>query len=148
MGPRLGILIIGVVYLILGILGFVPGLYATPPAGVPPLHVTAGYGFLFGIFPVNITGDIFRIVVGVLGILFAATFRTAESYSRLIALVFAILTFCGFVPHIDTLLGAMPIYSNDAWLHMATAVIAAYFGWVASAETNLAPATSLVHPHA
>ena len=39
------------------------------------------------------------------------------------------LAVLGCIPIANTLFGLMPIYGNDVWLHLATAIPAAYFGF-------------------
>ena len=49
MGARYFALISGIVYVLVGILGFIPGMVATPSAA-PQLAVNTGYGYLMGLF--------------------------------------------------------------------------------------------------
>ncbi len=41
-------LIVGIVYLLVGIIGFIPGIVQPPAAGDPALAISAGYGRLLG----------------------------------------------------------------------------------------------------
>ncbi|MEN9529009.1 MAG: hypothetical protein RI932_882, partial [Pseudomonadota bacterium] len=43
----------GSLYLLLGILGFIPFLVSEPPPNAPNMNITSAFGQLFAIFPVN-----------------------------------------------------------------------------------------------
>lgn len=136
-------LALGVVYLVIGIVGFIPALYTSPPAGAPHVDVTAAYGYLFGLFPVNALHDIIHIVVGIAGILCYPSLRASRYYGRILFVVFGLLTVAGFLPTLDTLNGLVPIFWADPWLHAATATVGAIAGWVTDDEqTELAPAVA------
>lgn len=124
-------LFFGIVYALVGVLGFIPGITQTPPPGSPPLAVTAGYGFLLGIFAINIVHNLIHLVVGLWGIAASRTFEMARLYARTLAVVFALLTVMGLIPGLNTVFGLAPIYGVDIALHLLTAVVAAYFGWAA-----------------
>ena len=97
-------LVVGIIYLVIGIAGFIPGLVQGP--GYSDLAVNALSGNLLGLFPVNVVHHIVHLLVGVLavmGLISAAS--------------------------LDTMFGLTPLFSHDVWLHAGTAVIAAYFGW-------------------
>ena len=137
MPTRVFTLALGVVYLVFGIIGFIPALYTHPPASAPHLDISGGYGYLFGLFPVNVVHDIFNIVVGLGALAAAARETSAAAYCRFLFPVFGILTFLGFVPHADALWGLAPILTNDTWLDAGTALLVAYFGYVAPAPTHV-----------
>lgn len=135
MQTRYWALAIGVIYVVVGIVGFIPALYSSPPA-TPHLDVTASYGLLLGIFPVNVVHDVFHIVIGILGIAVFGSERAAGAYSRALFLIFGLLAIMGFIPQADTVFGLIPIYGNDVWLHTVTAIASSYFGWVAGEHTT------------
>jgi hypothetical protein len=66
---RYFVLFLGVVYLIVGILGFLPAMLQPPGAAVSDLVVDAGYGRLLGLFPVNVLHNVVHLAVGLLGLL-------------------------------------------------------------------------------
>lgn len=135
MQTRYWALAIGVIYLVVGIVGFIPALYSSPPA-TPHVDVTASYGLLLGIFPVNALHDAFHILIGILGIISFRNVGAAQVYSRILFLVYGFLAIIGFIPQADTLFGLLPLFGNDVWLHAGTAVVSAYFGWIAGEQTS------------
>lgn len=122
-------LLAGLVYLAAGLLGLVPAMLTPPPADAPPASFTLLYGYLLGLFPVNILHSALNIAVGAWGL--AAWRGTANPglFARSITLLFGALALMGMLPLANTLFGWMPIHGHDVGLHAITAAIAAYFGW-------------------
>src|SRR5947209_16479665 len=117
MQTRLFSLVIGIVYLLIGILGFIPALRTTAAVGAPKVDITASYGYLLGQFPVNVVHNGVHILIGVLGILAFARFSMSVAYCRTLFLVYGLLAIAGFLPTVNTLWGLAPIFGSDTWLH-------------------------------
>ncbi|MDQ4119927.1 MAG: DUF4383 domain-containing protein [Acidobacteriota bacterium] len=130
-------LIFGIVYLLVGILGFVPGINNMDAAGLEPVSVHMSHGRLLGLFPVNAMHNIVHILIGVWGILASRSIGGARVYAQGLAIIYGLLTILGLIPATDTLFGLAPIYGHDVWLHAGTALIAAYFGFVARNSDGL-----------
>ena len=124
-------LLFGIVYALVGVLGFVPGLLQAPPADAPALMSGTSYGYLLGIFAVNAVHNLVHIVVGLIGIVAARGLSSAHIYSRSVAIIFGVLTIMGLVPGLNTTLGFIPIFGADVALHALTMLAAGYFGWLA-----------------
>ena len=140
MQTRLFSLAFGTFYFAIGILGFIPGLRTSPPAGAPHLDATAAYGYFLSQFPINAVHDVFNIVIGLIGIIVFARLEPARIYCRTLLLLFGALACIGFLPTLDTLWGWLPIFGADTWLHAVTAVAAGYFGFVVTEPTYVEPA--------
>jgi hypothetical protein len=121
-------MVAGAVYVVVGILGFVPAVL-TSPTGAPPLRVDRAYGYLFGLFPVNILHSLVHLVVGIWGGLASRTVAAARTYAASLAVIFGVLTVMGLLPGLNTVFGYIPLFGHDVWLHAVTAVVAAYFGF-------------------
>ena len=134
MSTRNFAMVLGVIYVVVGVLGFVPPLL-TSPADAPPLALDQAYGYLFGLFPVNILHSLVHLGVGVWGVLAARTLAAARTYAASVAVIFGVLTVMGFVPRLNTAFGFIPLFGHDVWLHALTAIVAAYFGF---RETRIA----------
>lgn len=109
--------VLGAVYLVIGILGFLDPLVAE--ATHPDMETASGD--LFGLFPINAVHNIVHLVIGA-ALLYGATgVRQAILTAWVIAAAYAVVGLLGiFAP--DTF-GLMPIGGNDIWLHFATAAI-------------------------
>jgi hypothetical protein len=123
-------LIIGIIFLLVGLMGFIPGIVQPPAAGEPVPLVNTLYGYLLGIFPVNILHSIVHLIVGVLGIVSYRSYDGARNFSRGLAIFYALLAIMGLIPGLNTTFGLIPIFGNDVWLHAVTAIIAAFFGFM------------------
>ncbi len=117
--------------MLVGILGFVPGL-AQPSADMP------GMSMLLGIFPINALHNIVHILIGIGGLATAGSFANARAYFKTIAVVYGLLTVLGLIPATSTVFGLVPIGGADVALHAVSAIIAAYFGWMAVEAATVA----------
>lgn len=118
----------GIVFLLVGIAGFVPGVLTPPQAG-RELVIGTGFGRLFGLFPVNVLHNLVHLAFGVWGLAAYRTFSAARLYARSVAVIYAVLTVMGLIPVLNTTFGLIPLYGHDIWLHIVLAGVAAYFGW-------------------
>ena len=122
-------LIIGIAYLGAGILGLIPAALVPPPIDAPPTNFTLLYGYLLGLFPVNLLHSLVHIVIGAWGISAWSGRSSSISFARGLAILYGGLAVLGMFPLLNTAMGMIPIHGNDVWLHGITAVVAAYFGW-------------------
>jgi uncharacterized protein DUF4383 len=122
-------LIAGIVYLALGLIGLVPVTLIPPPVDAPPTHFALLYGYLLGLFPVNILHTVMKIAIGACGLLAWSSRMSSVSYARALAWIFGVLAVMGMLPMLNTVFGLMPLHGHDIWLHAITALGAAYVGW-------------------
>jgi hypothetical protein len=120
--------IYGIVFLIVGAVGFIPGM--TQPHDHPGLMFEAGSGLELGLFPVNALHNIIHLLFGAWGLVAARSFDGSRLYARVVAIAYALLTLLGLIPATNTTFGLVPIYGHDVWLHALLAVVAGYFGFV------------------
>lgn len=126
MSTRRFALVLGILFLVVGIAGFIPALLT--PAD-RPLAVDTGHGLLLGLFPVNVLHNLVHIVFGLWGIAAYRGYGAARLYAQVTAVVYALLIVMGFIPRLDTVFGLIPIHGHDIWLHLLIAAPAAYFGF-------------------
>lgn len=138
MPERYCALTIGTIFLLLGIAGYIPGLVTMPdPASIPAdLYpagqgaYTSGFGYLFGLFPVNNVHNAVHMIVGGLGILSFIGSGSARLFNRDFAVAYILLAVMGLLPYTRTTFGLMPIFGNNVWFNAVTGLVAAYFGFV------------------
>jgi uncharacterized membrane protein YtjA (UPF0391 family) len=125
-------LVFGIIYLLVGILGFT-GLATAPPAGDAHHNIQFGHSYLLGLFPVNTLHNIVHLIIGLWGLLASRSVSGARLYAKVLAIAYGLLAIMGIIPSetINTTFGLIPIYGHDVWLHALSALIAAYFGFVA-----------------
>jgi hypothetical protein len=128
--------VIGVVYLMVGLLGFIPGLSNRMP-DMPPMMVEMSYGKLLDFFPVNILHNLVHIGIGIWGILaYRKSAGAARFFLRTLAVIYALLAILGLIPATNTMFGLVPIYGHDVWLHALTAAIAGFFGFLVKQDSD------------
>jgi hypothetical protein len=134
MSVRYFALAIGVIFLAIGIMGFVDGFVQEPQADAPDLTVDQGYGDLMGLFPVNVLHNLVHLGSGLLGIAAYTRYDTSRLYARVLGVVYLLLTIMGLIPGLNTTFGLVPIFSHDIWLHGLIGLAALYFGFIAGRE--------------
>jgi hypothetical protein len=122
-------LIFGIAYLGAGLLGLIPAALMPPPADAPPTTFAVMYGYLLGLFPVNILHSAVHIAIGAWGLMAWRGNASPQVFARSLALFYGVLAVMGLIPGMNTLFGILPMHGHDVWLHAGTAAIAAYFGW-------------------
>jgi hypothetical protein len=127
MRTRYFALVAGVVYTIVGLAGFIPGLMSHHD--LPAITVDTLYGRLLGLFPVNLLHTLVHLVIGIWGVLAWKSYSSSRTYAQSLAVIYSVLTVLGLIPLTNTMFGLVPLFSHDVWLHAGTALVAGYFGF-------------------
>ncbi|HSE57042.1 MAG TPA: DUF4383 domain-containing protein [Candidatus Paceibacterota bacterium] len=106
----------GWVFLIIGVLGFVPGI--------------TGNGHLLGIFEVDSLHNIIHLLSGVLALWLGKSESGAKTYFKVFGVVYALVTVLGFLS--GTVLGLISVNLADNVLHLVIAAIALWAGFSGS----------------
>lgn len=109
----------GVVFVLIGILGFVPGITSTNSDGAK---------LLLGIFAVNAVHNLIHLLSGVAALIGSGSEGYARTYFKVFGVVYAIVTVVGFAQG-NTVLGIIPVNLADNLLHVVIAVAALYLGF-------------------
>ncbi|MDQ0000680.1 DUF4383 domain-containing protein [Pseudarthrobacter sulfonivorans] len=107
---------VGAVFLLVGVLGFIPGITTNYDA-----LSFAGHGseaLLLGIFQVSILHNIVHLLFGVAGILMARTNDQARNYLLYGGVVYLVLWLYGLLVGHDTPANFVPVNNADNWLHL------------------------------
>ncbi len=143
MKTRYFALIMGIVFAVVGVAGFIPALLSPLPEA--NLAVNAFEGRLLGLFPVNILHSLVHLLFGVWGIAAYRSYGAAKGYAKTVTWAYLGLAVLGLIPGINTLFGLVPIFGHDVWLHLAIAAAAGYFAYAvketADATTGSASTT-------
>src|SRR5512133_2848317 len=103
MDARRFAMFLGVVFLLIGVLAFIPGVTRPDPPTAPTLTVHGpGEGYMFGLFRVNVLHNLVHILFGVLGLVMARNAAGGILYSRIVAVAYGLLTLMGLVPGLNT----------------------------------------------
>ena len=129
-------LALGVIFLLLGIAGFIPGFTSVPGetfnSGIPldaDSIYAKGFNLVLGVFPSNFVHNLLHVAVGVLGIVAAST-GNAKLYNQGFAISYALIFAMGLIPVAKTFFGIMPVFGNNIWLNGLTGTIAGYYGFL------------------
>ncbi len=108
--------IVGIVFLLVGILGFIPGITTNYETLMIAGHESEA--LLLGLFQVSILHNIVHFLYGVAGVLLARTFDGARNYLIWGGVVYLVLWLFGlFIPH-DQPINFVPLNGADNWLHL------------------------------
>lgn len=129
--PQVGLLavqgaaiLVGSLFLLAGVLGFVPGV--TSHLDSLQMAGPQSEAELFGIFETSILHNLIHIVVGLLGLAMATTFRRSRAYLLVGGVVYLALWVYGLLIDTQSPANFLPVNSADNWLHLglgATMVI-------------------------
>jgi hypothetical protein len=123
-------LVFGAIYLLIGILGFVVTGFDDFASEV--------YGEELIFFPVNPLHNLVHLATGALWLGASSNHSSAKSVNLLLGVVYALVAVLGFAGVLK-FLAIEGAGSADNWLHVATAVLAIYFGTAGAEGTR--PAT-------
>ena len=105
----------GIIYTLVGVLGFLP--FAGGTFGMTPAP-------LLGLFYINLAHNIVHLVIGIPGLLMAGTEESAARYLRLFGTILLVVGILGFISPIETRIdGFLPIAGWDRWLHVVSGAI-------------------------
>lgn len=113
----------GVVYVLIGILGFIPGI--TQATAVP------GQGLLLGIFAVNLLHNIAHLLLGAILIVGGMSAANVIMTNKAMAVIFALLVVASFVA---PLVEGVAINPPDTLLHVASMLLTGYLGFMAKSS--------------
>ncbi len=130
---------VGVVFLLVGIGGFIPGVTTNyEQLSFAGHHSTA---LLLGIFMVSILHNIVHLLFGVAGLVLARTPRGAVGYLIGGGVIYLVLWLYGLVIDHDSAANFVPVNTADNWLHLGLGIgmIALGAGVAAAARPRTSP---------
>jgi hypothetical protein len=114
-------LALGTIYLLVGVLGFLPPLRGGVLMGV----MGPSEGLLLGIFAVNWFHNLAHILIGIAGLALYRSFAGSKAYALVLGIAYAGLFLLGVLSSsVGTLGGLLPLNGPDNILHVLTALVA------------------------
>ncbi|SDJ57717.1 DUF4383 domain-containing protein [Streptomyces indicus] len=108
-------LLVGAVFLLVGVLGFVPGVTTDYDTMKFASHESGAE--LLGVFQVSVLHNLVHLLFGVAGVMLSRTASGARSYLLVGGAVYLVLWLYGlFVGHGDSA-NFVPVNTADDWLH-------------------------------
>ncbi|NUT21782.1 MAG: DUF4383 domain-containing protein [Hamadaea sp.] len=121
---------VGAVFLLVGVLGFVPGI--TTDYGSLSFASHHSDARLLGVFQVSILHNAVHLLFGVAGLLLARTMSGARVFLVGGGAIYLVLWLYGLVVDADSAANFVPVNSADNWLHLALGVGMAALGLLLS----------------
>lgn len=128
-------MIFGVVLLLIGVLGFVPGITSN--------------GMLLGIFEVNLIHNIIHLASGAVALWASMTsVKASKMYFQIFGVIYGLVAVLGVFNMDGPLLGLVAHNTADLVLHIVVAAVALYagFGMKADESPMAAPGSSAMPP--
>ena len=111
---------VGAVFLLVGILGFVPGI--TSNYGSMQFAGHESEAMLLGIFQVSILHNIVHLLFGVAGLAMAKSFNGAKSFLIGGGAIYLVLWIYGLLIGHESAANFVPVNTADNWLHFVLGV--------------------------
>jgi hypothetical protein len=134
---QIAALLFGIVFLLVGVAGFVPGL--TSGMGSLMLMGHDSGALLLGVFQVSVLHNVVHLLFGVAGIVLSRTASRAAGYLVWGGAVYAVVWLYGLaVVGGSSPANIVPVNSADNWLHLALAVVMIALGVLLARSVRVA----------
>lgn len=111
---------VGVVFLVVGVLGFVPGITSNYDSLGAAGHESDA--MLLGLFQVSVLHNVVHLLFGIAGIVLARRVDTARSYLVGGGVVYLVLWLYGLFVDQESSANFVPLNGADNWLHLLLGV--------------------------
>jgi len=123
---RLAATVVAVVFLLVGILGFIPGVTTDFDGMTFAGHESTA--MLLGVFHVSILHNIVHLLFGIAGLAMARTVSGARSFLIGGGVIYLVLWLYGLIIDHDSAANFVPVNEADNWLHLFLGVGMAAIG--------------------
>jgi hypothetical protein len=117
---RMAALVVAVVFVVVGVAGFIPGLTTEYDGMTFAGHESTA--MLLGVFHVSILHNVVHLLFGIAGLLLARTVSGAYWFLVGGGIVYAVLWLYGLLIDNDSAANFVPVNAADNWLHLILAV--------------------------
>jgi hypothetical protein len=112
--------VVGVAFLLPGVLGFIPGI--TTHYDMLDFAGHESGAKLLGIFGISVLHNIVHLAFGIAGLVFARTFTGARRFLLGSGVIYLLLSIYGLLIDHESAANFVPIDAADNWLHLVLAV--------------------------
>ena len=112
-------LVVGLMFVVVGIAGFIPGI-TTDMGDMAGAGHTSG-SHLLGVFQVSVLHNVLHLLLGVLGILAARASGAARAFLLVGGIAYAGLWIYGLLVDQESSANFVPLNTADNWLHLVLA---------------------------
>ncbi|NUW44210.1 DUF4383 domain-containing protein [Nonomuraea rhodomycinica] len=121
-------LIVGAVFLLVGVLGFIPGI--TTHYGAIAFAGPDSGALLIGVFQVSILHNIVHLLFGIAGIVLSRTFSGARGFLIGGGVIYLLLWIYGLIISKASAANFVPLNTADDWLHFLLGVVMIALGFL------------------
>lgn len=131
---QLAALVVGATFLLVGVLGFVPGV--TTDYDSLQLAGHESHAMLLGVFQVSILHNVVHLLFGVAGIAMARSAGAARTFLVGGGVVYLVLWLYGLLVDHDSAANFVPLNTADNWLHLVLGIGMIGLGLVLSRSSS------------
>lgn len=117
---QIAALAVGAVFLLVGVLGFIPGVTTHYDMLTVAGHHSGA--LLLGLFNVSVLHNIVHLAFGIAGVALARTVAGARGFLIVGGIIYAVLWIYGLVIDRHSAANFVPVNSADNWLHLGLAI--------------------------
>ena len=140
---QLAATVVAAVFLLVGILGFVPGITTNYDQLMVAGHHSES--LLLGLFQVSILHNIVHLLFGVAGLVLARTAAGARNFLVFGGAIYLVLWVYGLVIDFDSAANFVPLNTADNWLHLVLGIGMIALGVLLGRETVARTGRSSTH---
>jgi hypothetical protein len=133
-------LLVGAVFLVVGVLGFIPGMTTDYDTLTFAGHHSEAA--LLGLFQVSILHNLVHLLFGVAGIASARTATAAKGFLVVGGIIYLVLWLYGLVIDKDSSANFVPVNTADNWLHLVLGLGMVVLGLLLPRLRTTGPATA------
>ncbi len=111
---------VSLVFVLVGLLGFVPGITADFDTMTFAGHHSEAE--LFGVFGVSVLHNLVHLLFGIVGFLMARTAAGAVTFLIVGGIIYFVLWLYGLIIDLDSAANFVPVNDADNWLHLVLAI--------------------------
>ncbi|MEU8821952.1 DUF4383 domain-containing protein [Actinoplanes sp. NPDC048796] len=131
---RTAALAVSIVFLLVGVLGFIPGVTTNFDSMTCAGHHSDAH--LLGVFQVSVLHNIVHLLFGVAGLALARTASGARAYLIGGGAVYLVLWLYGLVVGPDAAANFVPVNTADDWLHLGLGLGMIALGFLTTRRTT------------
>jgi len=119
-------LIFGVIYFLVGVLGFIGPLIGTSSF----ITITQDRHALLGLADINLLHNLVHLAIGLAGLAAASSVANSRTFCQVVGVILLMVGLLGIF--VGNLFGILPLAGFDIPLHLVTGAVLAYFGFAAT----------------
>ncbi|NUW31126.1 DUF4383 domain-containing protein [Nonomuraea sp. SMC257] len=125
---QIAALIVGAVFLLVGVLGFIPGITTHYSAIAFAGHHSGA--LLIGVFQVSILHNIVHLLFGIAGIVLSRTWSGARGFLIGGGVIYLLLWIYGLIVTKTSAANFVPLNTADDWLHFLLGIVMIALGFL------------------